>query len=454
MRDARVLVTQQTSEPRPRQTWTGDDGRYRFDDLDAEQVHVQADLAGYVLIAVDGVASQSAVKAIPEDGCATADIELERGRVLEGWMTDAFGEPLQDQFLQLFPVEPNARPMVGGAVSDDRGYFRIVGLAPGEYELRVRQRVVSGVPGQTAPQFESRRIAIVAGQDPPELRLSPQSEGSSWTIAGRVEGLPESAGRWYLTVETMPDSGGRILWGTGAMISDDGRFNVAGLPTGDYLLRTLRSGSGSDLRLLASLHVAEDQRDLVLRPQPPTGVQGTIDFGKLDPGRLSLSFVPDEPIGRPDDAYVDPATGRFEHKAMLPGRYRAELRSETLYLVDPPRIEVGPGAMTTLELAVSDEFASLRGQVRVVDESGSARPAAHGSVGLRGVERQVQISRTDDRGRFVFPKVVPGAYEIVAWPTPNVMPFDESTWNAVAERVLEITIEAGFDMELDLKAAP
>ena len=85
--------------------------------------------------------------------------------------------------------------------------------------------------------------------------------------------------------------------------------------------------------------------------------------------------------------------------------------------------------MTDLEMAVSSEFAKVRGAVRLARGGGqSSRPAgAHFLVGLRG-GRGSFSSPADENGVFAFDKVIPGEYRIAAWRDPDTDVSDEEAW--------------------------
>ena len=53
---------------------------------------------------------------------------------------------------------------------------------------------------------------------------------------------------------------------------------------------------------------------------------------------------------------------------------------------------------------------------------------------------------------FAFNKVIPGEYRIAAWSGPDTDVSDEEVWGETASAVRTITVEAGFEMEVDLTA--
>jgi hypothetical protein len=61
--------------------------------------------------------------------------------------------------------------------------------------------------------------------------------------------------------------------------------------------------------------------------------------------------------------------------------------------------------------------------------------------------------QADEDGRFVFDKLPPGDYEVAAWPKPDVDVENDDAWSNVGS-VNKVQLEAGFDVEVNLTAAP
>ena len=87
-------------------------------------------------------------------------IRLALGGVIGGQVLDRFGEPgtgVRVEALRYIPAPTGIDlQLAGHEVADDRGYFRIFGLAPGDYVVRARTTTVEGratsqLPARTAP---------------------------------------------------------------------------------------------------------------------------------------------------------------------------------------------------------------------------------------------------------------------------------------------------------------
>ena len=342
----------------------------------------------------------------------------------------------------------------GRAVSDDRGYFRIWGLKPGRYLFEARMRFLFP---RWLPKFrlDAREVEIAGGGEPREVSFQLRGDAGVFSISGIVEGLADEESRPpFVSIRPKATSGGDF-WAM-FMVVREGRFRVDGLEKGDYVLQAGRDSSSNtrEFRLLAELTVGRDLMDLRLRPAPPTGVRGrgrVCGRGEEQPECSNLSQG--VRTGAWEYLRVEGPDYAFEHGGLPPGEYSASLRPGDRYLVEDYAFTVHPGLMTDLEMAVSSEFAKVRGTVRLGSGGGrSSRAAgAHFLVGLRG-GRGSFSSAADENGVFAFDKVIPGEYRIAAWRDPDTDVSDEEAWAEASAAVRTITVEAGFEMEVDLTA--
>ena len=130
---------------------TGDDGRFLFDALPPGQYNVAAARTGFISIAygASGRGRPGVPVTITSGAQATITIALPKGSAITGMLTDPAGQPLQG--LQVRALTYRIRPPGGErqltevqhppVVTDDRGIYRIFGLAAGEYAVAVRPRV-------------------------------------------------------------------------------------------------------------------------------------------------------------------------------------------------------------------------------------------------------------------------------------------------------------------------
>ena len=225
---------------------------------------------------------------------------------------------------------------------------------------------------------------------------------------------------------------------------------------GGYVVH-LGEGNGAKRKLLplGDLTVDRDLTELRLQPGKPTGVRGRVEFREGSPSNLSLSVQwageGAGPVGR---LMAEGPGYEFQHTGLLPGEYSITLPSSRGYfLVENYTFLVQPDSVAELDIAVSSDFAKVRGAVRVAGEGRQREAASHFLVAMRG-DRGRHNSQADDAGAFLFDKVIPGEYQIAAWSDPKTDINDESSWDERRANVRTIKVEGGFEMEVSLTVEP
>ena len=208
----RVRVTLNGSEIRPgRTTITRDDGAFAFDGLPPGQYSLGVVKSGYVSIAYG--AARPGRPGLPvtvtPGGQHAITIEMPRGAVITGLISDAAGQPLPG--LQVRAMTYRILPPAGdrqlgevpgaNAVTDDRGLYRIFGLPAGDYAVAVRpgantEAYTSGL--RTVSSSEVRQALAEARQGldrrlpgmPPARTARPVSPASPSEAGGRVAFAP------------------------------------------------------------------------------------------------------------------------------------------------------------------------------------------------------------------------------------------------------------------------
>jgi len=113
------------------------DGRFHITDIASGTYRVRILLPAYVNVDL-GAGSDISVMVPSGSEVSGVDFSLVRGGVITGRITDQRGAPLQRQSVNLYSIddEGHVRRIYGhltGADTDDRGVYRIYGLAPGTY---------------------------------------------------------------------------------------------------------------------------------------------------------------------------------------------------------------------------------------------------------------------------------------------------------------------------------
>ena len=146
----------------------------------------------------------------------------------------------------------------------------------------------------------------------------------TWT-----EGAVPAGARIQLVDPTMPMPTLGSWW-TG--LSPGAKFTFYGVPPGAYLARVSTSSAGSDLFAIAEVH-ADPQRanDVDLKLQRGMSLSGSValEGAPIPLARLRIVLQPVSMIADAERGAervgVNPATGRFTLRGLLPGLYRFQI---------------------------------------------------------------------------------------------------------------------------------
>ena len=129
-----------------RSTLTNDEGRFTFAALPAGRFTLRASKAGYVDVPFGAKRPGrpgTPIQLVDKQKLENANIALPKGAVITGVVTDESGEPAPGTQVRVmrFAMQTGERTLqsAGQAQADDRGFYRVWGLQPGEY-------LVSAVP--------------------------------------------------------------------------------------------------------------------------------------------------------------------------------------------------------------------------------------------------------------------------------------------------------------------
>ena len=386
-------------------------------------------------------------------GCTqeSIDFELVRGAVLEGVVVDRQGEPVERARVWARRIGYDTAIRRGNlprASTDDRGRFRLAGLPPGPYSLTVRGRA-AGAPDETTT------LVVDLGESEMSQDLTiTLGEQTTHSVSGRLAGVSlDEARRIQIRLESSAQT-------YSARADPEGRFRVANIPPGRYLAKAAISRRGDRRRLFLDIvDVYGDVQGLVLSPGRVGAVEGTVRMaGPVQGRKIRLELQSNEAFGE-RSATVDPESGRFRIDDLIPGSYRLRARSSQVYV---EAVQRGSSSVPLADVTVSAglnhfdvTLAADHGQVygTILDPS-SGRPLPHARVALDG-ERGRSHVQSDQAGRFLFGKVIPGEYRICAW--ADIAPeriADETEWEQAGCENKIIPIDPDSEVEIDLTAAP
>jgi len=381
--------------------------------------------------------------------------------VISGRVVDEDGEPvawarvtaMQYRYVrgkrQLVPA--------GGATTDDRGEYRIFGLAPGRYWVSaastdlemglrplVRARALERIaypdiyyPGALEPE-QAAPVAVRAGEERVgiDFRLWP---AQAVTLSGRVvlPGAERTLRGVMMMIAPRTRSGflGPAPRRFAQVDPSTGRFTLTNVRPGSHVLTAVYRDGENTLYARQEIEVgASDIEGIELVLAPGITLRGRVeiekggaDLVKLDEMRVLLQPEDQEPqfFGMSDGRVK--ADGSFELRNLPPGRYTIRIARlpEGSYL-ESARLGDQEALASGLLLQAGGGFLTLvvspfGGQVDGAVLDAERRPAAGATVVLVPEERKrhredLFFEQTaDQNGRFSFRGVPPGDYRVFAW---------------------------------------
>jgi len=372
-------------------------------------------------------------------------ISLVKGGVITGAVTNQFGDPIVDLpvraiFVRDFenrPATPEREPnyiqammlaVTGGWRTDDRGIYRIYGLAPGIYQVAaggsgsIANVGVRGLHSNDAATYypsstpdTAQDVTVRSGDEINGVDIR-YRDFSGHTISGVVKS-PTRAGRGIASILLGRAAGG-IEATTYAMPRDnEAVFAIEGVSDGDYFL----SGTNTSLPGISEVQASEplrvsvrgaDVTGIELKLEPVTSLMGRVALEPLDPAQknackdlipssvrevvLSAIAMNESTDSKANNVNVNLAAlniaapdekGEFVLRGLSPGlnRIRFDLPGESLYIkaitmpsaapngaaVDVAKSGVAIKRATTtkgLVVTMSEGAAGMRGRVVVGDD--------------------------------------------------------------------------------------
>ncbi len=407
-----------------------------------------------------------------------AVFRLVRAAVVTGRVVDESGEPMARVAITAlrkpsaeekedYPSMKKEQLMSSsGAVTDDRGQYRIFGLKPGEYYLKAAESDYARYFGATsddndlnwtarlylgsqyAPVFYPGVIQVDQAQS---LVLGPGEEVDAdfamrhvktVQVAGHViavDGRPATHAYLELSVS---EAG----WSDdfNASTSATGEFSIKGVPPGSYVLSAVENDTDVHHRAQQKIEVGNENLDsVVIAFGKGITIRGRIVSASPGLNALDRIRVDLEPISDSDTASFDFAKakqdGSFQISDVLDGNYALRVfGADQGWYVKSARIgakdalqdglEVEKGSSGgTLEIVLSSASAQLEGEVTSDD-----KPVAGAEVRAKP-DPETPYNRiraggtiTDQNGHFILNNLAPGKYKITAR-MPSVSPAAPAT---------------------------
>ena len=377
----------------------------------------------------------------------------------------------------------------GAAQSDDRGEYRIYGLAAGKYLIGVRppqQDTPAGeyyantagvfYPATLAPE-NALPLKVSWGQDLASIDLE-LSEKMSYSITGGV--FDAETGGPCAGCVVRPMRLGRSFWLTLSKqprTSREGRFVISGLAAGTYKIFAQRPGvedvvtqrtievsdrNVADVGLMAGRGVPVGGK-VVLEGDPE--ISGASDMAVLLSSlRLPLSWPQPEAPLRDDLTFqveaVPPETYFFEVLGLPAGSYLKTLGIGGRPLNGPELTISDDAPLTGVQAVIAFDAATVSGQVkprrsgRGEDDPIEARVALIPKPNQGGYVRTQTVQTTPDGG-FSFATVVPGAYTLYALPAmSSAQLMDPAVQASLRSYTRQLDLEPSESATVELPLGP
>jgi protocatechuate 3,4-dioxygenase beta subunit len=445
---AGVQSPEQVPEEDPRSVTSGENGRFSFTGLEPGIYVMGAIKEGYLRsrYMTPNPAFGGTIQLEPGTDAHDLPIRLRPQSVLAGHILGAGGAPLAGARVGLGKLalgqEGRAMSIQASSVTDQHGEYRIEGIEPDEYYVRVEppaRRPAAGAGPRYMVAFypgietigDAHPVKLSEGQHLDDLDMTlPQRPGAS------IQGIIAAAdGATPSSVQVTSKEFGPLAGTVGR--TDDGRFTfeVGGLSPGSYWLhaRAVKPGRVYDAWKLVNLDWS-GRGGIELRPAPSVDLHGHVEF--------------DGPTGRSitklalylDNSY-SVGNGRLWIHVQDDGRFTLNGVPAAVYRITPEWTDRGylqavrmggiDVSETGLDLTQGDpsgdlelSFSTASGTVvgDVVDEKGN--PAVGSMIALlpavmpadpQRARALSRITATDRRGVYGFIGIPPGDYVLLAW---------------------------------------
>ena len=442
-------------------------GRYQLTGLPAGQYQIVA--ISPALVSAEGSGNsgsfyrggKSVVLASGEDA-DEVDLRLVQGSVITGRVTDADGKPVIEERINLQMVDQAGNANNPGAIAmwnyqmsltDDRGIYRIYGLAAGRYRVSVGSTeggfMISGkrtyypvtFHGNTSDAARATIVELQEGTEATNIDIRVGRAASTFVASGRIvdaeNGQPIPGIRFmYGPVRpNQPFYGGFVGLPTNAR----GEFRLEGLEPGRY-------GVSISASFESSAHYSDplffeiadtDVTNLEVKATRGQTLSGVVVFegnrakelqqhlGTLRVGANVNS--PSNPAGPTSSSAAIAADGSFQLTGVRPGKARLyistgsnpALRGITILRAERGGVDVTQNlellageAINDLRIVATLGAGTIRGTVRFV--GGELPPNVRLFVSIRREGApQGGGGLVDARGRFLISSLTSGTYDVM-----------------------------------------
>lgn len=487
------LRKQENSSPRQPtgfRATTDSEGKYRIENVTAGSYAVVPVALAYIS---DDIAGERLLIVKPGETIENVDFALVRGGAITGKVVDSDGRPLVEEEVVAIPEKQQFASQMRylGTGTDDRGVYRIFGLAPGRYKVAAgtesfapyqrssfKRSYHPGVDDQAQAVF----IEVEEGSETTNIDFTLGGAVSRYSASGRIIdsqiGQPMPNVHYHMT--RYYDENSSASTHSNTPTNSRGEFRLENLSPGKYGIEVQdrTNGEWRAEELLFEV-VDHDVTGLVIKTEKAASISGVVILEgadektareQLTKAHLSASIMKEINTGRGFGSSTMPAKdGSFRIAGLSGGMASLWLHSETMQfrvvrverngVIQPRGIDIKPSEQVTgVRVIVNSGNASLRGTI--VAENGTMPAGGRFFVWLRRVEEgNTSISwgsaqpQLDSRGQFQVDNMFPGTYEIHAGVAVQM---SEGRTQMIPNKKQEVVVTAGINnvtVTLDLSSA-
>jgi protocatechuate 3,4-dioxygenase beta subunit len=458
----RARVTAVSADrPEPRVAIAGADGKYAIGDLPPGSYTISATRTGYAPYAY-GQGQNAAgepVRVAQGQQVAGIDLPMTAGGVISGRILDEDGAPFAGATVDALVMRSlngiQTLTSAASAATDDRGEFRLFGLAPGSYFVSAADpafasvRTPKGVQRYSPTYYpgtpladRARRVTVTGSGEPPRVEFKLQLVPPA-NVSGRLIG---DDGRALVggTIVIKPVEGE----GLPAEVPDqmeilpDGRFRFVNVAPGRYQIRARAQTDPAAAALFAVYSIEMSGTDvggiqMVLRPGAVLDGKVIVESsgGRRPPDlttlRVRAPFIDGTAFGdsltglvQPDGSYALRGVMKGVHQIAVDGLPDPWVLKSVTYrgsdITDVPLAVEERQRLRDIRIVISDAAAEVSGIVvnarKLPVASTGVLVGARVPVFWMRTSRRLRVTFTDQAGRWRIAGLPPGEYFAVAAP--------------------------------------
>jgi protocatechuate 3,4-dioxygenase beta subunit len=435
---------------------------------------------------------------------------LQKMAVITGRVVDEDGEPMIR-----VPVEVLRRRNVNGTVkfeplgsesTDDQGTYRVFGLSPGRYFVRVRPEGREGsfaifrgdsddeqesapppkilyaetyYPG-TTDSASASAIEVKAGDEIPRIDffMTPREAARTYRIRGHVTNMLAGQSEGFVTVMAVPRNGedlnpfGRFAAQPNQKTNN---FEIVQVPPGSYTVAAVIFGGGRARAATQEVEVINADVDSVsLVLTHGVDISGRVTFDGqmaatspvnivLQSQRANLPFLSSIPVvAKPDGSFTltEVADGSYSINAFSQCR-ECYLKSATANGIDllAQGVLVSSGsAPTSIDLVYSSNTGKASGTVTGADDlpvPGAYVVLVKDNDPRAEDDQRLETTTTDQYGKFEISGIPPGRYKAIALGRGDSDSYGDPDFiKPYAAKADSVDVSAGSTASLQLKVNP